>query len=153
MISSLNRMTIETNHDCELINITPIVHEVVASSGVSDGVVYVTTMHTTTGITVNECLKDVEDDLVSMLRRLAVDGEQSYTHARFLRSDGAMAVNSHSHQRAALLGPQVAFPVEGGKAVLGGRQTIYFAEMDGPLRRNYVIHVIGNDQGDQHVEH
>ena len=112
-------------------------------SGVLEGVVYVTTMHTTTAITVNECLPDVEDDVVAMLKRLAPVGDTSYRHARFLASDGEMAVNSHSHQRAALLGPQVAFPVEKGNVVLGARQTIYFVELDGPLLRNFVIHILG----------
>jgi thiamine phosphate synthase YjbQ (UPF0047 family) len=54
-----------------------------------------------------------------------------------------MAINSACHQRAALLGMQVAFPVEAGRLVLGGRQTVYFVELDGPLRRRYMVHVIG----------
>jgi thiamine phosphate synthase YjbQ (UPF0047 family) len=78
-----------------------------------------------------------------MLKRLVPVGEASYRHARFLPSDGAMAVNSHSHQRAALLGPQVVFPIEDGKVVLGGRQTIYYVELDGPLLRNFVVHILG----------
>ena len=126
-----------------MINIKNQVLEAVTDSGVLEGIVYVTTMHTTTAITINECLPDVEDDVLAMLKRLAPSGDSSYRHARFLPSDGAMAVNSHSHQRAALLGSQVAFPIEQGKVVLGGRQTIYFVELDGPLLRNFVIHIIG----------
>ena len=143
MKSVLRRMTVQTTADIEMINVTDRVKAAVAESGVREGVAYVTTMHTTTGITVNECLPDVEDDVVAMLKRLAPPDDASYRHARFLPSDGAMAVNSHSHQRAAILGPQVAFPVENGEIVLGGRQTIYFAELDGPLLRNFVVHVIG----------
>lgn len=143
MQSVLRRMTIQTRRDTEVINITGRVIDAVSESGVQEGVVYVTTMHTTTAITVNECLPDVEDDVVAMLKRLAPAGDSSYRHARFLPSDGAMAVNSHSHQRAALLGPQVVFPVERAKVVLGGRQTIYFVELDGPLLRNFVVHILG----------
>ncbi len=143
MRSVLRRMTIQTTRDTEVINITGRVLEEVHDSGVSEGVVYVTTMHTTTAITVNECLPDVEDDVLAMLKRLAPAGEASYRHARFLPSDGAMAVNSHSHQRGALLGPQVVFPVEKAEVVLGGRQTIYFVELDGPLLRNFVVHILG----------
>ena len=61
-----------------------------------------------------------------------------------LPTDGAMAINSACHQRAALLGMQVAFPVEGGRLTLGGRQTIYFVELDGPLLRRYMVHVVGD---------
>src|SRR5699024_8720118 len=110
--------------------------------GVKDGVVYVTTMHTTSGITVNEGLPDVEDDLEDMLQRLAPEiGD--YRHQRFLPSDGQMAVNSVGHQRSLLTGMQVCFPIEDGAMVMGSRQTIYFAEFDGPLYREYVIHVLG----------
>ena len=143
MRSVLRKMTIQTTEDTQVINITERVLKAVSESGVQEGVVYVTTMHTTTAITVNECLPDVEDDVVAMLKRLVPVGEASYRHARFLPSDGAMAVNSHSHQRAALLGPQVVFPVEEGKVVLGGRQTIYYVELDGPLLRNFVVHILG----------
>lgn len=142
MKSELRRLGVQTTQDNELIDITPRVKEAVAETGVSEGIVYVTTLHTTSGITVNEGLPDVEDDIVAMLRRLSPEAD-GYRHARFLHSDGQMAVNSTSHQRAALLGMQVAFPIAEGQMVMGSRQTIYFAELDGPLYREFVVHVIG----------
>jgi thiamine phosphate synthase YjbQ (UPF0047 family) len=54
-----------------------------------------------------------------------------------------MAVNASSHLRGALLGMQLILPVENGQPVLGTRQTIYFVELDGPLYRNAVVHVMG----------
>lgn len=142
MKSILRRLSVDSHHDVELIDISAEVLEAVAESGVSDGVVYVTTMHTTTGVTVNEGLPDVEDDLLGLLTRVAPEiGD--YRHQRFLPSDGQMAVNSSSHQRSLLAGMQVCFPIENGTLVRGSRQTIYFAEFDGPLHRDYVIHVIG----------
>ena len=59
-------------------------------------------------------------------------------------SDGQMAVNSCSHQRSVLAGMQVCFPIEDAAMVIGARQTIYFAEFDGPLRREFVVHVLGD---------
>ncbi len=144
MKSIVIRNEIHTKHDTELIDITPVAKAAVESSGVQEGVAFVTTLHTTTGITINEGLPDVEQDLVHMIERLAPTDSPAYNHARFLPSDGAMAINSACHQRAALLGMQVAFPVEGGQLTLGGRQTIYFVELDGPLRRQYIVHVIGD---------
>ncbi len=54
-----------------------------------------------------------------------------------------MAVNAPSHLRGALLGMQVAFPILDGALVMGGRHTIYFVELDGPLLREAVVHVLG----------
>lgn len=142
MNSILSRQGVETARDSEVIDITDVVKSVVAESGVQDGVVYVTTMHTTTGIMVNEGLTDVEDDILSMLERVSPEiGD--YRHQRFLPSDGQMAVNSISHQRSHLTGIQVVFPIVNGSMVMGGRQTIYFAEFDGPLYREYVVHILG----------
>lgn len=142
MKSIVKRLAFDTERDVELINITDKVKEAVAQSGVRNGMVYVTTMHTTSGITVNEGLPDVEADLLSLLERLAPEFGD-YRHQRFLPSDGQMAVNSCSHQRSLLAGMQVAFPIENGATVMGARQTIYFAEFDGPLHREYVVHAFG----------
>jgi secondary thiamine-phosphate synthase enzyme len=142
MKSILYRKSVETTRDVALIDITSEVRQAVSDAAVDNGVVFVTTMHTTTGITVNEGLPDVEDDLVTLLERMAPEiGD--YRHQRFLPSDGQMAVNSCSHQRSLLTGMQVCFPIENGSMVMGSRQTIYFAEFDGPLHRGYVVHVVG----------
>jgi secondary thiamine-phosphate synthase enzyme len=141
--SVVDRIAIQTRRDTELIDIGSSVRLSIESSGIRDGVAYVTTLHTTTGITINEGLPDVEDDIVMMLHQLVPD-VGPYRHARFLPSDGQMAVNAPSHLRSALLGMQVALPLVAGQLVLGQRQTIYFVELDGPLRREFVVHVLGN---------
>ena len=143
MMSVVERIAIQTRCDTELIDIGELVCASIKASGITDGVVYVTTLHTTSGITINEGLPDVEDDIVAMLRRLVPDAG-SYRHARFLPSDGQMAVNAPSHLRSALLGMQVALPLLDGQLVVGQRQTIYFVELDGPLQREFVVHVLGN---------
>jgi secondary thiamine-phosphate synthase enzyme len=142
MTSILKRFTIQTEHDTQMIDITPTVYGLIAESGIQDGTATVMTLHTTTAITVNEGLPDLEDDILELLARLAPAG-QPYRHARFLHSDGQMAVNAPSHLRGALLGMQVILPIEHGKPVLGARQTIYFVELDGPLLREALVHVFG----------
>jgi secondary thiamine-phosphate synthase enzyme len=142
MKSILHKLDLQTKQDIELVNITEQVIQVVSQSGILTGVVNVTTMHTTTAITVNEGLQDIEDDLVALLKHL-VPEDGNYRHARFLPSDGQTAVNAHAHLRAALLGPNLSFPIEDGNLVMGARQTIYFVELDGPQRRHLVIQIFG----------
>ncbi|MCW2954143.1 MAG: hypothetical protein JWQ48_3313 [Conexibacter sp.] len=142
MQSIVTRFGIQTTKDTEFIDITERARELTRSSGVRDGLALVMTMHTTTAITVNEGLEDLEDDIAEMVARLVPAGA-AFRHARFLHSDGQMAVNAPSHLRGALLGMQVAVPIEGGELVLGGRQTIYFVELDGPLYREAVLHTLG----------
>jgi secondary thiamine-phosphate synthase enzyme len=142
MKSILRRIALLTQRETELIDITPTVREEVERSGVRSGTVFILSQHTTTGLTVNEGLPDLEQDLSDCLERL-VPEDQAYRHARFLHSDGQMAINAPSHLRGALLGFQVFFPIEEGRMVTGARQTIYFVELDGPQKRTYVIQIIG----------
>jgi len=142
MRSIVERFSVQTGHDTEMIDITDRVKEIVAGTGVANGMALVMTMHTTTAITVNEGLEDLEDDITEMLARLAPEG-RDYRHARFLHSDGQMAVNAPSHLKGALLGMQFVAPIADGNLVLGARHTIYFVELDGPLERQLVIQVLG----------
>ena len=142
MTSEVVRFGIQTEADTQVIDITQRVKDMVRETGAQNGLALIMTLHTTTAITVNEGLVDLEDDIVEMLQELAPAGK-GYRHARFLHSDGQMAVNAPSHLRGALLGFQTAFPIEDGELVMGGRQTIYFVELDGPLYREAVVHVLG----------
>lgn len=141
MTAILTRFGIQTSHDTELIDITERAREIVRGAGVEKGLATVMTLHTTTAITINEGLPDLEADILEFLQAL-VFSDGSYRHARFLHSDGQMAVNAPSHLRSAMLGMQVSLPIEDGEIVLGQRQTIYFVELDGPLYREAIVHVL-----------
>ena len=142
MKSIVKRVTIVTRRETELIDITDRVRSEVEAAGVRSGTVFVLSLHTTTGITVNEGLPDLEADIASLLECLAPE-DRPYRHARFLHQDGKMAINAPSHLRGALLGFQIFFPIEKGEMLTGARQRIYFAELDGPQERTYVIQILG----------
>lgn len=143
MKSLITRITINTCHETELINITERVHAEVEKSGVRSGTVFILSLHTTTALTVNEGLPDLEADIADYIQRI-VPEDYPYRHARFLHSDGQMAINAPSHLRGALLGFEAFFPIDKGKMICGGRHTIYFVELDGPQERNYIIQIMGN---------
>lgn len=135
-------MFIMTREYNSLVKITEQVREIVRMSGVENGVVYVITAHTTTGITVNEGLECLENDIQALLERLIPeDGE--YSHGRFLRSYGSMASNPTGHLKSHLTGSHVVFPVEGGEIRLGSAQEIYLCEFDGPQDREIMVTMIG----------
>jgi secondary thiamine-phosphate synthase enzyme len=142
MKSILRRIALLTRRETELIDITAAVRAEVERSGVRSGAVFILSLHTTTALTVNEGLPDLEQDIVDCLARLVPEGEP-YRHARFLHSDGQMAINAPSHLRGALLGFQAFFPIEEGRMVTGARQTIYFVELDGPQERTYAVQILG----------
>jgi len=142
MKSIVKRFAIVTRHETELIDLTPQLLSEVEASGVRSGTAFVLSLHTTTGLTVNEGLPDLEQDIADCLQGLVPEG-RPYRHARFLHEDGQMAVNAPSHLRGALLGFQAFFPIENGRLVKGARQTVYFVELDGPQERTWVLQILG----------
>jgi len=101
MQSVVKTITLHTKQDMEIINITDIVKDTVAATGIQNGTVHIMTKHTTSGITVNEGLPDIEDDLVDMLQRL-IPRNGEYRHARFLHSE---SFSSRSFRRGRSAGP------------------------------------------------
>ena len=126
----------------EYFNITRQVHDIVRESGIKNGFVAVITAHTTTGITVNEKLECLEDDLLDLLAGFAPE-DGTYYHARFLHSYGAMAGNPTGHMKSMITGNHCVFPIVDGKMKLGAAQEIYLGEFDGPQDRTIRITVMG----------
>lgn len=126
----------------EYINITDEVHQLVEESGVKNGLAFVLTAHTTTGIMVNEALPCVEKDISEMLEKV-VPVDAPYVHAHFLPDYGATGNNSQGHLKSMLMGNHCAFPVIDGKIVCGGAQEIYLVDFDGPQRRTVYVEIMG----------
>ena len=129
----LVRLTVPTKRRSQLEDVTERVQQVVASSGVDEGVCYLFVPHTTAGVTINEAADPaVVHDMLNYLDELVP------TEASFLHAEG----NSDAHIKAALVGHSAALPIEGGALVLGTWQGIYLAEFDGPRPRTLLVKVI-----------
>jgi len=124
-----------THKTREIIDITSGVDDIVGISGVSDGLALVFTMHTTTGLYLNERESGLVDDVETVLCNL-VPARGSYRHDR-------VDNNAASHIQSVLLSPSLTLPVARASLELGTWQSVLFAERDGPRRRTVVVKVIG----------
>jgi secondary thiamine-phosphate synthase enzyme len=114
----------------EILDITTRVQEVLADLGLVDGAVLLYCPHTTCALTVNEVADpDVRADVSRALAALV-------PQVPFRHSEG----NSPAHLLAALLGPSLLLPVEGGRLALGTWQGIYLCEFDGPRTRSVWVY-------------
>lgn len=138
----VEKISVKSQQSTELIRITDQIKRAVEMSGLKNGIVNIFTLHTTTGITINEDDPELEKDIARFMTR-AVPEDDSYGHHRFYRRDGRMAVNAYSHIRASLLGANVTIPLHSGELVLGARQNIYLAELDGPQLRGLAVQIMG----------
>ncbi len=125
-----------THHRNEILDITPRVGELVAKSGIKDGLCVVFVPHTTAAVSINENADpDVKHDVTHKLTALIPEKEPFYQH-----SEG----NSDSHLKTILTGPSITIIIDKGKLLLGTWQGIYFCEFDGPRTRNYHIKILGS---------
>ena len=87
---------IASRQEFEMVKITDQVQKDVAASGITAGVVFVISMHTTTAIMINESLPCVEKDIELTLERLIpTDGD--YVHTQKLPSLGTCSGNAPGH--------------------------------------------------------
>ena len=148
MIFQTQKIEVLSRKNQEMIDITEQVDSIVKASGVSEGMVFVMTMHTSSGLLVTEGLECLERDVIAHLERLAPKqppaGEYGYWHNRYLDIDGRLGFNAGDHLKSILGGVNCFFPITEGRMLRGSRQRIYFMEYDGPLARGVVVHVRGN---------
>jgi len=138
----VEKLSVKSRKSTELIRITDEIRKTVQMTNLKNGIVNVFTLHTTTGITINEDDTKLEQDIARFMVKL-VPEDDSYAHHRFFRKDGRMAVNAYSHIRASLLGANVTIPLQDGALVLGSRQNIYLVDLDGPQLRGFVVQILG----------
>ena len=133
--------TLASEEGTEVSDITKRVRDIVQDSSIGSGIALVNTLHTTCALFVNEFQAALIDDLKRMLDRL-VPERGGYRHDDPRYSDCERG-NGHSHLRAALLGRSVAVGINDSELTLGRFQSIIFAELDGPRKREITVQVIG----------
>ena len=137
-------LSLVTRARTELVDITDQVAELIACSGVREGLAQVFSLHTTSALVINEFEPALTHDVKGLLDRL-VDARSAWRHDRPELS-GCDRCNAASHLRALLLGPSVVLPVAAGRPVLGRFQRIVFVELDGPRERTVRLTVLGADE-------
>ena len=129
----LQTLTVRTQSRTEFLTLTSQVQEVVAQSGVSEGVCHLFVPHTTAAVTINENADPaVKADILMVLNKIIRD-EEPYRH---------LEGNSPAHIKASIIGPQLTVLVSGGRLVLGTWQGIFFCEFDGPRTRKLHVKVV-----------
>ena len=125
-----------TSRKREYINITQKVADVVARSGIKEGMVLVSAMHITAGVYVNDAEDGLIADIDEWLERLA-PFQEDYRHHRTGESNG------DAHLKSILVHHEVIVPVTGGQLDLGPWQQVYYAEFDGRRRKRVVVKAMG----------
>lgn len=120
----------------EYINITDTVQEIVAKSGIKEGMVLVSAMHITAAVYVNDAESGLISDIDEWLENLA-PFNPDYRH--HLTGE----TNGDAHLKNLIMHHQVIVPITAGKLDLGPWQQIHYAEFDGQRKKRVVVKAMG----------
>jgi secondary thiamine-phosphate synthase enzyme len=129
-------LTFNTEELYEMVHITPEVEAIVRKSGVDDGLCFVSPMHITAAIYVN----DNEDGLIEDIGKWLEDVAPRWSGYKHHRTGED---NADAHLKALLLHHETTLPVTRGRLDLGTWQRIFYAEFDGQRSKRLIVKVMG----------
>jgi len=134
-------LSVETTERVQVVDLTEMIMEHVHRWPVREGLVTVSSMHTTLTLFINEHQRALLADMKTFLEQIVKD-DHEWLHNDPDHSDCDRA-NADSHLRALLLGHSITLPLSGGEIVLGQWQRILMGELDGPRQRSLRLQVMG----------
>jgi len=132
-----NTITLATNRERQLVDVTREAQQLVRASGVQKGVCSLYAHGATAALMIQENDDpNIGEDVVDCLDKLVPKGV--WRHDRI---DG----NGASHIQAGIVGPSESIPIRAGKLDLSTWQNLFFCEFDGPRsRRTVAVTIIGD---------
>jgi len=119
------------------VNMTPQVEELVARSGVRDGLCLVNAMHITASVFINDDEGGLHRDFERWLEGLAPHEPTSqYDH-----NNGED--NADAHLKRTIMGREVVVAITDGRLDLGPWEQIFYGEFDGRRRKRVLVKIIG----------
>jgi secondary thiamine-phosphate synthase enzyme len=122
-----------------IVSIHDEVAQLVAESGVQEGLVLVNAMHITASVFINDNEAGLHQDYEAWLERLAPfdASPKSYQHNRTGED------NADAHLKRQVMGREVVVAITVGKLHLGPWEHIFYYEFDGRRRKRILVKIIG----------
>ncbi len=121
------------------LNITPQIEELVARSGIREGLCLVNAMHITASVFINDDESGLHEDYARWLEKLAPFNAdpQVYRHNRTGED------NADAHLKRQVMGREVVVAVTAGRLDFGPWEQIFYGEFDGRRPKRVLVKVIG----------
>lgn len=130
---AISKLQIKTSRRTELKDVTAEIVAVLKDSGCENGICHLYVPHTTAGVIINEGYDPaVAHDIEAAFDRLVPPVRDS-RHA-----EG----NSDSHVKTAMVKTSETVWIADGKLALGRWQAIFFADFDGPRKRELHVKIV-----------
>lgn len=133
-----HEITKKTKGNCDIIDLTGEINDILVKSGIKEGSCTVFSVGSTAGITTIEYEPGLLKDIPKLLDKL-IPSAVRYNHDDTW-GDG----NGHAHLRSALFKTSLTIPVLKGELTLGTWQQVVLLDFDNRSRtRRIVIQVLG----------
>jgi len=136
--STTDYLWFETAKRTEFVNITSRVGEVVARSGIQEGLCLVNAMHISASVFINDDERGLHRDMEAFLERLVPHEPVSQYRHNDTGED-----NADAHLKRQLFGREVVVAITKGKFDFGPWEQIFYGEFDGRRRKRVLVKVIG----------
>ena len=138
MRSRYEEVTLDTQGDGDMLDVTPYAQKVIDNAGLADGLCTVFVAHSTCGMTTIEHEPGCNADLKAVLEGVAPQDRAWEHNARNADTNG------HSQVRAALIGQSVTIPFRAGALQVGVWQKVVCIDFDDrPRSRKVVVQLLG----------
>ena len=129
------KIHISTTTKFEIINLTDDIKKIVEESEIEEGLVNISTKHTTSAIIINEDENGLLYDYEELLKEIIPD--KDYKH-------DLIDSNAKSHLMGLLQNSNQTLPIIGTNLSLGIWQSVFFVDFDGPREnREVIVSIIG----------
>ena len=129
-------ITVQTQQKREFMDITENVKDAMHKSGIKDGIVLVSSLHSNSGIFVNDTESGLLEDFETWMDKLA-PVSADYKHNPRAES------NASAHMQSVLLNHQTVVGITDAKLELGPWQQVIYAELDGMRPKRILVKVMG----------
>ena len=132
------RLSLSTRGHTDVIDITALVRQKLQASALKNGVVTLTVLGSTAGLTTIEFEPGLMKDIKELLEKLIPSNKEYHHDATW--HDG----NGYAHLRSSLIGTSLSLPFVEGEMLLGQWQQIIFLDFDNrPRNRNIILQFMG----------
>jgi secondary thiamine-phosphate synthase enzyme len=129
-------VTVQTKERREFLDITPNIKAAVEKSGIRDGIILISSLHSNSALFVNDEEPGLLQDITEWANRIAPFGPDYHHSARGESNAGA-------HLQSLLLNHQAFVSLADGKLELGPWQSVIYAELDGQRPKRILIKILG----------
>lgn len=139
MKSETRYLTFQIPERMGFLNITSQLEQILAESGIQEGLLLCNAMHITASVFINDDESGLHADYRKWLEHLAPfdASPQRYAHNRTGED------NADAHMKRQIMGREVVIAVTNGKLDFGPWEQVFYGEFDGRRPKRVLVKIIG----------